>query len=87
MALSESRKGVSWKYTLSADSGKIHEAIPGVSISYPGVPVSAGMYVDGEISGDAPALNIYLALDIYSDITALLPVTVVKGSFKFDNFC
>ena len=56
------------------------------------------MYVDGEISGDASALNIYLALDLCatipfvgeecgSDITALLPVTVVQGSFQFDNFC
>ena len=69
-----------------------------MSLSVPGVPVDAGLYIDALVSGNADSMQIDLGLDLCADIpfvgtecgqqfTSELPVWLLNSTYSFTGLC
>ncbi len=70
--------------------------VPGLNFGIPGI-ASAGAVIDVEIGGNLDDINMSLGLDACasilgisvcgSDLTSVLPITLIKGQYDFSHVC
>lgn len=96
--VSDSEFGI--KYEVGKVSAGDDESIdiPGLSVSIPGIPVSAGVVLDVGIDGNVASLKLNVGLDACaqipvwgkecgSDLTSSLPIELLQHTFSFNGIC